>query len=274
VTPQDLGAVEALLREAARAEILPRFRRLTGDSVRTKTGALDLVTDADEAAERVITAGLLARFPSALVVGEEASARNPSLLDALAEAPLAFTVDPVDGTWNFAHGVPLFGVMVAAVRAGETVAAWIHDPLGDDTAMALRGGVAWLAHADGARAALRVGEAPPLAESIAAVSWMFLPEPRRSAVAARLARFAATVHYRCAAHEYRLLAAGAVHGALYNKLMPWDHLPGVLLLEEAGGHAARFDGSAYAPGMTSGGLICAPDRAAWGALRAALLDAA
>jgi fructose-1,6-bisphosphatase/inositol monophosphatase family enzyme len=271
VTEEDLAAVEALLRQAARTEILPRFRRLSADAVRAKSGALDLVTDADEAAERVITAGLLARFPGAVVVGEEASARNPALLDALAAAPLAFTVDPVDGTWNFAHGLPLFGVMVAAVRAGETVAAWIHDPLGDDTAMARRGGGAWLARADGTRDALRVGAALPLGESIAAVSWMYLPEPQRSAVAARLARFAATVHYRCAAHEYRLLAQGAVQGALYNKLMPWDHLPGVLLLAEAGGHAARFDGSAYVPGMTSGGLICAPDRAAWGALRAALL---
>jgi fructose-1,6-bisphosphatase/inositol monophosphatase family enzyme len=271
VRRDDLGAVASLLREAARAEILPRFRRLAGDAVRAKSGALDLVTDADEAAERVITAGLRARFPGALIVGEEAAARDPSLLDALAAAPLAFTVDPVDGTWNFAHGVPLFGVMVAAVRAGETVAAWIHDPLGDDTAMAQRGAGAWLAHADGTREALRVGPARPLGESIAAVSWMYLPEPQRSAVAARLARFATTVQYRCAAHEYRLLASGAVQGALYNKLMPWDHLPGVLLLGEAGGHAARFDGSAYRAGMTSGGLLCAPDAAAWGVLREALL---
>jgi len=271
VTEDDLGAVEALLRQAARAEILPRFRRLSGDAVRAKTGALDLVTDADEAAERAITAGLLARFPGAVVVGEEASAQNPALLDALAEAPLAFTVDPVDGTWNFAHGVPLFGVMVAAVRGGQTVAAWIHDPLGDDTAVALRGGGAWLRRADGARELLAVSPAPPLAQSLAAVSWMYLPEPRRSGVAGRLARLAGVVHYRCAAHEYRLLAQGALHGALYNKLMPWDHLPGVLLLAEAGGHAARFDGSAYRPGMTSGGLICAPDAAAWEALREALL---
>lgn len=271
MTPHDLGAVASLLREAARAEILPRFRRLSRDSVRAKSGALDLVTDADEAAERVITAGLLARFPAAVVVGEEASAQNPALLDALESAPLAFTVDPVDGTWNFAHGVPLFGVMVAAVRAGETVAAWIHDPLGDDTAIAARGGGAWLAHADGTRDALRVSAPRPVGESIAAVSWMFLPEPRRSAVAARLARFAATVHYRCAAHEYRLLASGAVQGALYNKLMPWDHLPGVLLHAEAGGHAARFDGSAYRAGMLSGGLLCAPDAASWGMLRETLL---
>jgi fructose-1,6-bisphosphatase/inositol monophosphatase family enzyme len=271
LTPDDLGAVEALLREAARAEILPRFRRLSGDAVRMKSGALDLVTDADEAAERVIAAGLAARFPGALVLGEEAASREPALLERLAGAPLAFVVDPVDGTWNFAHGVPLFGVMCAALRDGETIAAWIHDPLGDDTAIAARGQGASLLRADGSRQALRAAAPAPLGEMIAAVSWMYLPEPRRSQVAARLTRLATTVQYRCAAHEYRLLAAGAIHGALYNKLMPWDHLPGELLLREAGGHAARFDGSAYRAGMTSGGLLCAPDAASWAALLEALL---
>jgi fructose-1,6-bisphosphatase/inositol monophosphatase family enzyme len=58
----------------------------------------------------------------------------------------------------------------------------------------------------------------------------------------------------------------------YNRLMPWDHLPGWLLHREAGGYAARFDGSAYTPQHRDGGLICAPDRACWEAVRATLLD--
>ena len=134
----------ALLRAAAQAEILPRFRRLAAGAVRAKSGPLDLVTDADEAAERVITAGLLKRFPGCIVVGEEAVAADPALLGALDGADLAFVVDPVDGTANFAAGLPLFGCMAAAVVRGEIVAAWIHDPLGDDTAVALRGEGAWI----------------------------------------------------------------------------------------------------------------------------------
>ena len=59
---------------------------------------------------------------------------RPSLLGRLAGAPLAFVVDPVDGTANFAAGLPLFGVMAAAIVRGEIVAAVIHDPVGDDTA--------------------------------------------------------------------------------------------------------------------------------------------
>ena len=96
--------------------------------------------------------------------------------------------------------------------------------------------------------------------------------PARAAARARDRRacraWPATVGYRCAAHEYRLAAGGHAHVLLYNRLMPWDHLPGWLLHREAGGYAARFDGSDYLPTHRDGGLICAPDRDSWEALRA------
>ena len=265
--------VAALLREAARAEILPRFRRLPEAAIRAKSGPLDLVTDADEAAERVIHAGLLKMFPGALVVGEEAASADPRLIEGLAQADLAFVVDPVDGTANFAAGVPLFGCMAAAVRRGETIAAWVHDPLGDDTAMALRGEGAWLEAGDGSGRVrdLQVAAPAPLERMIGAISWSWLPREKRVAVTSRLPLLAASVNFRCAAAEWRLAAGGGAHLLMYNRLMPWDHLPGGLLHREAGGYSARFDGSAYLPGMTSGGLIAAPDRASWEAAREALL---
>ena len=88
----------------------------------------------------------------------------------------------------------------------------------------------------------------------------------------RFPRFAGVVGYRCAAHEYRWAAGGHGHVLFYNRLMPWDHLPGWLLHREAGGHSARFDGSPYLPTHRDGGLICAPDHASWEAVRHALLD--
>jgi len=264
--------VAALIRRAARAEIMPRFRRLTRAAVRVKTNPLDLVTDADEHAERVIHAGLETLFPGCVVVGEEAVAGDPAVLDRLADAELAFVVDPVDGTANFAAGVPLFGSMVAAVLRGEIVAGWIHDPLGDDTAIALRGEGAWLEDPQGAKVTdLRVAPPAPLASMVGAISWAYLNEPERSRVAGRLPRLAAAVGYRCSAHEYRLVAGGHAHVLLYNRLMPWDHAPGWLIHQEAGGYAARFDGSGYSVRTRTGGLICAPDRASWEAAREALL---
>jgi fructose-1,6-bisphosphatase/inositol monophosphatase family enzyme len=266
-----LADVAALLRAATRAEILPRFRRLAAGGVRAKTGPLDLVTDADEAAERVIEAGLAARFPGCVVIGEEAVAADPAVLGRLAGAELAFVVDPVDGTANFAAGLPLFGCMAAAIIRGEIAAAWIHDPLGDDTAMALRGEGAWIEAPDGHRHDLRVAAPVPVAEMVGSFNWGYLPEPLRSRVTARLPRVRAALGLRCAAHEYRLVAGGHAHALLYNRLMPWDHAPGWLLHREAGGYSARFDGSPYGPLVTGGGLIVAPDRASWEALHDTLL---
>ncbi|MBW8269448.1 inositol monophosphatase family protein [Caldovatus aquaticus] len=264
--------VAALLRAAARAEILPRFRRLAPEAVRAKSGPLDLVTDADEAAERRIEAGLAARFPGCLVVGEEAAAADPGVLARLRDADLAFVVDPVDGTANFAAGLPLFGCMAAAILRGEVVAGWIHDPMGDDTALALRGEGAWVEDAEGRRVGdLRVAAPVPVGRMVGAVSWAYLPAPLRARVAANLPRLAAAVQFRCAAHDYRLAAGGHIHAFLYHRLLPWDHAAGWLLHREAGGYAARFDGSPYSPLEHTGGLIGAPDRASWEALRAALL---
>ncbi len=130
--PRELAEVAVLVRAVAQAEIMPRFRDLGAGAVRTKTGPLDLVTDADEAAEARLTEGLTRLFPSCAVVGEEAAAADESVLDRLGTAGLAFTVDPVDGTANFAAGLPLFGTMVAAVAAGEVVGAVIYDPVGDE----------------------------------------------------------------------------------------------------------------------------------------------
>jgi fructose-1,6-bisphosphatase/inositol monophosphatase family enzyme len=111
----------------------------------------------------------------------------------------------------------------------------------------------------------------PLAQMAGMVSWRFLPATQRDRVLCGLHRVAHVWDHRCAAHEYRPLIAGHSSFVLFNRLMPWDHLPGVLLHAEAGGYAAKFDGSPYRPGETDGGLICTPDAASWHTLHDALL---
>jgi fructose-1,6-bisphosphatase/inositol monophosphatase family enzyme len=268
----DLQTVAALLRDAARAKVMPLFRNLDDGAVRTKTGPLDLVTDADEAAERRITIGLRREFPGCVVIGEEAASANPALLDELPAADLAFVIDPVDGTANFAAGLALFGVMAAVFRKGEIVGSVIHDPIGDDSAMALRGEGAWIETPDGKRRDLRVASPVPAAQMSGNVSWRFMPEPLRSEVCARLPRLAACWDYRCSAHAYRMTAGGHGHFLFYYRLYPWDHAPGWLLHREAGGYSARFDGRPYDPADIYSGLICAPDEDGWEAVRAALLE--
>jgi fructose-1,6-bisphosphatase/inositol monophosphatase family enzyme len=260
-----------VLRDAARAEIMPRFRNLAAGEIRQKSSHLDLVTAADVAAEARITAQLAAAFPGAVIVGEEAASREPSRLEALGGAELAFIVDPIDGTKNFASGLPLFGVMAGVLERGVAVAGVIHDPIVDDFAAGLRGGGAWLERPDGRRTPLRVAAARPVGEMLGMVSWMFMAEPLRSTVTANLPRVAGAADYRTAAHEYRLIAGGLYDFLMFGKLAPWDHVAGCLIHHEAGGHSACLDGTPYGFASRADGLLCAPDEASWKLLRDALV---
>jgi fructose-1,6-bisphosphatase/inositol monophosphatase family enzyme len=270
-TRADALAVAEILRTTAQAEILPRFRNLSADAIRTKSSQLDLVTDADEAAERVIEAELLRRFPEALVVGEEGVSRDASVLNGLGEAELAFILDPVDGTLNFASGLPLFGVMAAVVIKGEIVCGVILDPISDDWSMAVRGEGAWVQRPDGSTSQLQVASPVPLSQMAGNVSWRYLPEDLRPRVTGNLPKVAMAADLRCAAHTYRQIAAGHLHFSFSSSVMPWDHAAGWLIHREAGGYTAHFDGSPYRPVNRSGGLISAPDKESWQALRDALL---
>lgn len=267
----DLDRLSSTLVEVAAEEVMPRFGRLSAAQVRQKTSAFDIVTDTDEAAERAITSLLHARFPGCLVIGEEAADRDPGLLRTMDAADLAFLLDPLDGTRNFASGLPLFGVMAAAVMRGHIVAGVIHDPVTGTTALARRDQGAWLQHRSGARESLRVARPVPVGEMEGIAGTNFLPQPLRERVSANLTRLRMTNWFRCAAHEYRLAAAGHCHILFYNRLMPWDHAAGWLLHREAGGHGAHFDGTAYSPTRTSGGLLYAPDAGSWTAVHDALL---
>ncbi|MDF1607458.1 inositol monophosphatase family protein [Hoeflea sp. YIM 152468] len=268
----DMDWLAALLLDVGAAEIMPRFRNLGAGAIQQKTSAADLVTEADVKAERVITAALLERFPGSVVIGEEAVEDNPALLEGWSRTDrLAFVVDPIDGTFNFASGVAAFGVMLAVVKGGETLAGIIHDPVGKDWIMAQKGGGAVLRRPDGRDSALKVADpAGSIGEMIGSASWQYMPEPDRSAIARNQALCLGGVAYRCAAQEYRLLVGGHIHFALYNKLMPWDHLAGALITEEAGGYVRRFDGSAYRPEHLDGGILATSDVESWQMVREAL----
>lgn len=263
----NIERLTAILREAARAEIMPRFRRLDDGAVRTKSHAHDLVTEADEAAERAITAAIKAASPHMVVIGEEAVAANPRLLDTHFENETVIYVDPVDGTWNFAAGLPLFAVMAAVVQRGEVVSGVIYDPVGDDWMMTERGCGCFQVFPDGRM--VRQAFAPPTAleRMMGTASVSYVEMDKRPAVFANLAKLNIVAAYRCAGHEYRLGAGGSLDFMMYNKLTPWDHAAGSLMMSEGGAHVAHFDGTSYKPSRLEGGLLVAADKQCWEELR-------
>ncbi|MCQ8782763.1 inositol monophosphatase family protein [Mangrovibrevibacter kandeliae] len=266
----DVGRLADILRRAAAAEVLPRFRRLGAGDIRRKTSAIDLVTEADEAAERFIRNGCAALWPDAVFVGEESVAADKRLLEAVGTADLCIVVDPIDGTANYAAGAPLFAVMAAVVAKGETVAGAIYDPMGDDVMLAERGGGAWHVFTDGRRERLTVADPVPVADMVGSIGTTHFAPQARHRLVARLDQVRIAANYRCSGHEYRLAASGGLHFLCAASTMPWDHLAGALIAEEAGGHLRRLDGSPYRPGHVEGGILLAPGAESWRELQTAL----
>lgn len=244
-----------LLQDVAAEVINPRFRALADEQVSEKNPG-DLVTVADHESEALITAALHAAYPDAVVLGEEAMAADASLIDAFAAAHHGFTVDPVDGTRNFVHGSPDHAVMVSEVIAGEITRGWIWQPQHERAYVAERGAGAWL---NGERLSVATDAVAPYRTA------------RRQWVGRDLGDLGTLeLTWACCGVDYPHLIAGDAAAILYNRSMPWDHLPGALILTEAGGAIGRHDGGPLVPQQLEGGIVAAPDKATYDAVVAAL----
>jgi fructose-1,6-bisphosphatase/inositol monophosphatase family enzyme len=267
VADSALDDVLAVIREAGERAILPRWRSLVGDDVRSKAtrdDPDDVVTIADLEAERIITAGLLDLAPAVPVIGEEAVAADPTLLDGRADLPAYWLVDPVDGTRNFVEGSPDFGVMVALVEGGLVTASWIWLPVRDVVATARRGHGTWL---DGQRVDAGAGEVRATRDLRGWVARTFLPAGVDAQIRPEALSLLDQRAPRSAAVGYVGLLEGTSDLALFWRTHPWDHAPGSLLAEEAGGSVRRLDGTAYAPAQRGSGLLVVRDERTWTAAR-------
>lgn len=251
----DSQRVSTFIEEFAAAEIIPRFRHLAASDVREKSPG-EIVTAADEAMEARLGPELRAILPGSVILGEEAAAADPSRFELLSGDAPVWVLDPLDGTANFAAGIPLFGTMLCLVQSGETVAAWIHLPLEGRTVVAERGGGSWMG---GQRLTVPPAN-PPYSASL---STKFFPSPRKERIDAARAAFSKHESSHCAALAYKQLVTGELDVALYYRLMPWDHAPGVLIHAEAGGHSARLNGQPYSALIHSEGLLVAPTQEDW-----------
>ena len=260
-------AILNLVRRAARAEILPRFRSLSEADIAQKTGPQDLVTEADTAAEAMIARGLSRMFPGALIVGEEAASKDPDLIGRIAEAETAFVIDPVDGTWNFARGLTTFGVMVGMLRFGQPVFGLLYDPVMDDVIWGGADLAAEMVRPRRAPRPLRASPGGPVDQLLGYVPLFNFEKDLQPAVAAVLPRFGRAWSLRCSCHESRMFAQGNVDFVLSARLTPWDHAPGAAIALEAGGHVAMLDGSPYKAHQQDGYLLMASDAATWGRVR-------
>lgn len=262
-----LEAVAALLREVSTSVVMPRYRALTSGEIEEKSPD-EFVTIADREAEAALTAGLTRLLPGSRVIGEEMCHERPELLEGIASAedPL-WIVDPLDGTGNFMRGETRFAIMVALVRRNETLAGWMLRPAEGTLAWAERGSGAFLDQTR-VRAPTVVPETGALR---GAVLTRFLPADMKQRIERNSARLGAVFPGSlCAGFDYPALAAGEMDFVQYWRGLPWDHAPGALYLQEAGGSHTRFDGSPWRPGERRTGLLAAGNAGIALAVRRAL----
>ena len=260
--------VGQVLRDAGRTVVVPLFRHLAEGDIEEKAPG-EVVTVADREAERVIGIGLREALPGSVVVGEEAVAAEPALLDRLRDGGPVWLVDPVDGTANFAAGRGPFVMMVALLCDGVCRAGWIHDPLSGSLMTAERGGGARL---DGLPVRTPAGSPPEALRGV--VASKYLPAPLRTQVATRAAGLGEVLPgQHCAGREYPAIVAGGQEYTLFWRTLPWDHAAGALITEEAGGVVRRLDGTPYDPTVAGPpGLLAAVSEPVWGRVQAALFS--
>ena len=253
----DRKIVSNFIRDTARALILPRFRALGDGDIREKKPG-DPVTIADIETEQALTRLLSQVVSGALVLGEESVAEAPNRLDMLASDAPVWIIDPVDGTSNFAKGLPGFAVIVALTQRGAVEAGWIYDPLGDLMMSAQKGEGAWL---DEARVTVSANVA---SERITGSAYGRTKSGVRAAKAIQESGRVGGVHNQgCSGLEYIALARGISQFSLHSRSLPWDHAAGMLIVGEAGGHASFLEGSSYDARILDRPVLAAASAAHW-----------
>lgn len=248
--------VSALMRGVAAEVVMPRFRALASTEIATKSAG-EVVTIVDREAELRLYDGLAALGLGARILGEEAAEEDPALLDNVGEG-LVWLVDPLDGTANFAAGRAPFGMMIALVENGSTVAGWMLDPLRGRLCHAVRG---MGATCDGAVVRARPSGA---LRPRAALGTHFLNPERRARVHAEADLQLDVVPVpRCAAESYPRLVFGQDDAALFQRILPWDHAAGALFVAEAGGMVTHWDGAPWRVGGPGIGVLAAASPRLW-----------
>ncbi len=203
-----------------------------------KKGAIDIVTEADVAVERMFRALIDARFPTHAVIAEEMGQGGAS------NATHEWVFDPIDGTTNFAHGIPFFCASLALEIEGVATVAAIYDPTRRELYTAERGVGAWLNGEP-----LRVSTTDDLIDAVVCTGFPYTIIEERETPVAIFGRFLgvsrAVRRFGSAALDLAYVASGRLDGFYEANLNRWDIAAGALIVEEAGGRVSSYAGDAF-----------------------------
>lgn len=208
-----------------------------------KKGTIDLVTEVDVAVERMFRALVAERFPEHVVLGEEL--QQDDLMRHTAPG-YCWVFDPIDGTTNFAHGLPIFCASLGLELDGQAIVAAVYDPTRQELFTAEKGQGARL---NGDR--LTVTSADSLLDSLLVTGFPYTvqqPETGEELVSLFghfLGRSRAVRRLGSAALDLCYVAAGRLEGFYEATLKPWDSCAGALIVQEAGGRVTDWHGRSF-----------------------------
>lgn len=213
-------------------------------TVSSKSTATDAVTEMDRGAEDLIISTLLAARPDDGVLGEEGGERVGS-------SDVRWIVDPLDGTVNYIYDLPVWGVSIAAERAGRIHAGVVVAPALGQSWCAVRGGGAW--EVDG-RGAVRItpSSVASLASALVATGFSYDAERRRrqgAVIAGLLPDVRDVRRVGAAVVDLCWVASGRYDAFMERGLHPWDYAAGALIAEEAGAQVTAMSGADLATGV-------------------------
>lgn len=253
-----------ILRKVGAAEIMPNYRQLPAEDIRSKTAHDDLVTAADISAEQAIGREIRSLIQDIQIVGEEAVSDDARIRSYINTSDYVAIIDPIDGTWNYANGLPIFGTILAIVERGKTIFGVLYDPVCDDWIYALDGQGAYYQSAKGVQKPIRVGEGKDIENMTGIIPSFLFSKEQQLVLNSNMHHFNRIISLRCSCHEYRLLSEGKLDFGISGLIKPWDHAAGEFIYREAGGFAAMLEsGEAYTPATTSGQLLVAPNKPTW-----------
>ena len=259
----DIKQLESLIRRVAKEEILPRFNQV-GYQVKADGS---LLTEADLSADQRISQALAQSYPDIAFLSEEMS--QPEQEALLKQSEQLWCLDPLDGTSNFAAGIPLFATSLALFVKGEVQIGITYDPIRDEMFSAFKGQGAWL----NGEPLKCIPSNFPLNKTIAIVDFKRL----KPALVQHLlidAPYKSQRNLGSCVLEWAWMAANRGHLYLHGGMKLWDLAAGTLILSEAGGYACTLEGEeVFKPAMAPRSVLISPDESLFIAWKDYLLSA-
>ncbi|MDH5190841.1 MAG: inositol monophosphatase [Gammaproteobacteria bacterium] len=229
----DLALLKEIMINAAREELLPRF----ADVRRDFKADGSFVTEADMAVQSRVIRELKQHYPDTVLLGEEMTTEEQ--LSLLNTSDALWCLDPLDGTSNFAIGIPYYSVSLALIEKGQPVFGIVYDPNRDECFVGIRGQGAFLNDQP-----LQVGSPDlPLEKCTAVVDFKRLPEKLAMHLVS-IRPFASQRSFGSVALDWCWLAASRFHLYLHGRSNIWDYVAGNLIFSEAGGFSSTLEGEA------------------------------